>query len=217
MSRTDTDPTMNDELSPQLERHLAELPRTLEPQRDLWVGIEARLEPRSGAAASEERAAGALSTPRPWGARQWVLQAVAALFFMAVGAWLTGGLDIDEDPDARLAAVAGQNMAGQNADGETVAFASTDGARSDLGDLDRLERDYRQARDALWLYLMEHQEALPSGVLKVVETNLRIIDDAGSQILDALAQDPGNPELQRRLVDNRRRSLGILRNLSRKV
>ena len=194
------------EPTPELRRHLDRLPRELQPARDLWPAVAARM-------AHESRS----ETPPPtisprWGARQWGLQAVAALFFMAVGAWLSGTVSLPsrasgslpmDPPETRIRAA---SLAGESA-----------GADPAVQELEALERDYRQARDALWLYLMEHEQSLPSGVLKVVETNIRIIDGAGAQILDALAHDPGNPELQRRLLDNRHRSLEILRNLSRRV
>ena len=98
--------------------------------------------------------------------------------------------------------------------GSMGPIAGADAVQADLEDL---ELDYRQARDTLWLYLLNHRDSLPPGVLTVVEKNIEIIDHAGGQILDALRGDPGNPELERRLRENRKRSLGILRKLSQKV
>lgn len=198
------EPLGTEPLGTELQHHVDHLPRELQPATDLWPGIAARLESRDAVPPSS-------APPRTgWGATQWIFQAVAALFFMALGAGLAG--------IARQVPVDGPSTEpGSSTQVRTVAYSGAEPVDPVLAELQDLERDYRQARDALWLYLLEHEQDLPSGVLKVVEKNVRIIDDAGSQILAALAHDPGNPELQRRLWDNRRRSLEILRSLSRRV
>ena len=225
-----------------LTEQLGRLPTEMQPERDLWPGIEAGLERRPAELDGEQEPA---REPRRWGAREWGLQSLAALLFMALGSlitWLSTGVSTG-GPDPRVAThdstVAGvvsstgsqsnigsqgnlgsqgnigsQGNLGSQSTGsyETVSFGGQKGHP-----LDVVEANYLRARDALWLQAVENREALPPGTLKVVEKNLEILERAISDLRKALALDPGNPNLERRLLDNHQRSIDMLRRVVREV
>ncbi len=211
-----------DYLAEQLDR----LPMEMQPQHDLWPGIEARLESRRGEAPSRGQGAG--FGRRSWGVREWGLQSLAALLFMAVGSlitWLSIGMSggtptvapgesgprVAAHGSAGIGGVA-QPMAQTAGSVETVSFTGQAGHP-----LDVVEANYLRARDALWLQAVENREALPPGTLKVVEKNLEILERAISDLRKALALDPGNPNLERRLLDSHQRSIDLLRRVVREV
>ena len=194
-----------------LQDLVAALPREQDPGRDLWPAIEARLEPRQGRASRSSRT---VVTPR-WSYRDWGLQALAALFFMAVGGLLT------------LWAVAPQTLVpgtgehGRDLDsvhGPGTMTGTVPAAFAEGDDpLMLVEVSYLRAKDALWLQALQNQDALPPGTLKVVEKNLQILERAIHDLRQALELDPGNPSLERRLMDNHQRGIDLLRKVVREV
>src|SRR5580704_12271111 len=91
---------------------LSQLPQALEPARDLWPGIAARLEPRTTASAP-------VSTPRAAQRLRW-LAAAAMVASVAVGVWigrsvLPGVQAPAVTTAARGPAPAGQMLAGFDA------------------------------------------------------------------------------------------------------
>ena len=213
-----------------LTEELGRLPTEIQPEHDLWPGIEARLESRQSAdldhGQSTSRARNRSETRqwggRQWGAREWGLQSLAALLFMALGSlftWLAVGTlsNAPLSPEAGGNASAGGGAVAkytpQTAGSiETVSFGAPAGHP-----LDVVEANYLRARDALWLQAVENRDALPPGTLKVVERNLEILERAISDLRKALALDPGNPNLERRLLDNHQRSIDMLRRVVREV
>lgn len=71
----------------------AALPRGIAPPRDLWAGIEARLEPRAGAGDEARRVDGRVIPlyPRPARSTRW-LQAAAAVLLIAASSAVTARL-----------------------------------------------------------------------------------------------------------------------------
>ena len=155
------------------------------PQRDLWAGVQARLEPRKQV------------TTFTFTLSQL---AVAASFLIAVVAgvtWLaterpalSGGGQPQEVIQAYSSVDTGGKIVPAN-----FADAQFNAA---VDDLERILRDERGRLD-------------PRTVL-ILERNLKAIDDAITEARMALDQDPANPFLNSHLADARRRKLDLLRH-----
>jgi len=173
----------------------AELPRSLDPARHLWPQIASRLEPR------------AVVVGPPLRHRQsWWLQAVAALLFMVIGAFL-GRL-------APTAAPTAGSTPPESASSTEVRLASWEGGAVSDG-FDLAEAEFLRAKEALWLLALRHQDNLSPVTRRVVERNLRILDKAIEELRTALEDDPGNPELESFLLNHHRRGVDLLERLSR--
>lgn len=172
------------------ERHLrallarlAALPDGLEPGRDLWPGIAARL--------SERRV---LSFRRHIGkVRAWVLPALASAAALLVALTLWRGREVPVAPtrgQATLPAALG----------------------SDRG-LSAAQADYARAASDLMKVLNARRDTLPPETVQGVEANLHTIDEALGQIRVALQQDPDNPQLARLLTTTHRRKVAFLQQV----
>jgi hypothetical protein len=164
------------------------------PQRDLWAGVQARLEPRAVTAARSVTFTFTMSQ-----------LAIAASLLIAVAAgvtWLatnrtavTGGGPAEEviqayrEPAGTPEADGGQIVPANFADAQFNAAVE---------DLERILRDERDRLD-------------PRTVL-VLERNLKAIDDAINEARMALESDPANQFLNSHLADARRRKLDLLRH-----
>ena len=71
----------NTDCAPRLDEALSSLPHSIEPGRDLWPAIDARLEPRTGRAA-----------------RRWLWPAAAAVLLVVGSSFLTAQLLRREEP-----------------------------------------------------------------------------------------------------------------------
>ncbi len=152
------------------------LPRSLEPGRDLWPEIEARL----------------VARPRRAAGRRW---AVAARLAAAVALMVAGG-------------ALSQLLWPAAGPAEVAAAAPT------AAELEVAEGEYLRAKDALWLTAYGRRDDLSPATLRVVEKNLRIIDQAIRELRQALEEDPGNRRLEGLLYANHRRSIDLLRRLA---
>ena len=164
------------------------------PQRDLWAGVQARLEPRAVAATRSATYTFTLSQ-----------LALAASFLIAVVAgvtWLAtnrtavtgGGADQQVIQAYRDSAGAPETGGGQIVPAN-FADAQFNAAVSDLERILRNERDCLDPRTLL-----------------VLERNLKAIDDAINEARMALESDPANAFLNSHLADARRRKLDLLRH-----
>lgn len=187
----------------QLLTRVAELPRRIEPPRDLWPGVAERLgeRPAGPAELGEEghaHAARTLAGPwTRWTPRQWLLQAAAAIVFMVAGAGLSQLLSAPA-PESQAAAPGDESPAAVEASLK----------------LDAVEAEYLRAKDALWLLVYSRREEIPPVKLEIVQRNLEIIDGAIQEIREALAQDPGNLRLEHYLLAQHRRSIELLQSLA---
>jgi hypothetical protein len=77
------------------------------------------------------------------------------------------------------------------------------------------EREYEQAAQSLLETLQRRRTALPEADLARVEANIQVIDRALAEVRAALVKDPGNPELNRMLVDTHRKKVDVLRRVVR--
>jgi hypothetical protein len=176
---------------------LSQLPQALEPARDLWPGIAARLEPRTTASAP-------VSTPRAAQRLRW-LAAAAMVASVAVGVWigrsvLPGVQAPAVTTAARGPAPAGQMLAGFDAPTALDAAYVTDPR-------------YREQRAALLRSLESRIASLPPATRDKVLASLATIQHAKQDLEQALGKDPGNALLQELLVNTYQDEMRVLTDM----
>lgn len=181
---------------PGLERRLADLPRQIEPGRDLWPAIEAALTARPDRTEQTLRDAG--QQPR---SRRWAWQLAAAVALVALSSLLTAGL-LTRYP---LRAMAPQSAAVMDdALSTNVAF----------GPSHVLDAEYAAAREELAVLLERRIDAMPPAALSKLEANLAELRRATREINRALELQPGDPLLEELLMNTYQAELGVLANAS---
>jgi hypothetical protein len=174
-----------------LEAQLRGLPRELEPGRDLWPAIEARLEPRV------RRRAPA-----------WLWQAAAAVLLVAGSSLLTATL-LDHDDDS------GKMAATPRATGSaTVAPPPGAAVPAAYAPGSQLDPEYLAARQQLTAMLNERIATLPDSTRAKLEQNLAELRRAAEQVNAALAEQPGDPLLQELLLKTYQDELAVLANVN---
>lgn len=193
----------NDETrDPELEEILAaarRLPRSIEPRRDLWAGIESRLGERraGGIGALPARSAGGSGHAGRW---QGLLQAAAAVLLLLTGGVLSQIL-FPGDP---------LSPAG-------VAESPVVTAAERLARFEGAESDYLRAREELWRTLAHARGELSPGTLRALERNLSILDESIVEIRRALAEDSADPRLEELYLASHRRRIELVERLERAV
>jgi hypothetical protein len=173
-----------------LDAWLRELPRSVEPGRDLWPGIEARLEPRGRSRAPA-----------------WLWQAAAAVLLVAGSSLLTATLLRNEDGSERIAATPRAAVATP----PDVAHPMLPAAYSTDA---RLDPEYLAARRQLTAMLNERIANLPESTRAKLEQNLAELRRAAEQISAALAEQPGDALLQDLLLKTYQDELAVLANVN---
>lgn len=177
-----------------LERAAAALPREIEPGRDLWPGIEARIR--------EQRGGQQAAVPRP---SPWLPRLAAAVMLVAAGSLVTYML-IDrrpaEPPQMADAGAARGGLAGVWA--EPAQF----GANHALGE------EYLRTRADLTATLEQQLAALSPKTRTLVIANLIEIRLALDAINAALIEDPDNILLQRLLLTAYQGEMYVLADLN---
>ena len=178
----------------------AELRRDVEPERDLWPAIAARLRSRdrSTTAGPSSVAAG-----RWWHSPGFRLAAAAALaaavtLVLARGWGERQPVGAQDPPRAEAAAVAAREM--------ELALASEE-ARAEDGLL--------QVREDLLRAIAIRREEIDPATREVVDRNLAIIDRAIGEIHQALEADPRNGELGLLLASAYQREVELLQQITR--
>jgi len=165
-----------------------ELPRAVEPPRDLFPELREALPPR------EASAPGRVAGPQ---SRAWLGWAglAASLLILLTAAVLYVGRDGGEAP----AAPQGELLASAPA---TAAYLAA-------------EQEYVRATEQLLAALAERQAELPPETAAVVEENLRIIDTAIAEVKRALDEDPADPRNGQYLTALHRQKIQLLWKASR--
>jgi hypothetical protein len=182
---------------------LRELPRSLEPPRDLWPAIEARLaEAPSVVRATAPVRAGA--TRLRW------LAAAAMVASVAVGVWigrdlLPGGA---RTPLAQTALNASKTPAMKTPALKTPAV--TPGAATTLDAAYVSDERYQRQRAALLASLQAQLASMPPETRAKVTASLATIEQAKQDLEQALGKDPGNALLQELLVDTYQDEMRVL-------
>lgn len=158
-----------------LERARA-LPRSVEPQRDLWDDIEAALD------GSPDRTAPVIWRPRLVVAAAVMLAVTAALSF-----WLGGSLSTTE----RVTPIATS---------PTTTSPITRDVPNRFGPHYAMAPSFNQARRDLAIDVADQLEQLSPESRVLVEQNFILINRALDEINDALTGDPNNDMLQQLLL-----------------
>jgi hypothetical protein len=167
---------------------LGELPRSIEPGRDLWPQIEARIrEERSGAADPEPRQ---LRRGRPFLAPPRWLAAAAVVASVAVGVWVGRHMESPGSVARGTAAPAG------GASALNVAYVS--------------DPRYQRERAALLESLAAQLASLPPPAREKVMASLATIQQAKQDLERALGKDPSNALLQELLVNTYQDEMRVL-------
>ena len=181
---------------PRLDAHLHALPREIEPGRDLWPGVAARLEPRAAAATSRRRG--------------WAWQAAAGLLLVAGSSLLTATwLDRARGPGTMAAHPVTTTAPAPAADAEDVAAMP-----AAFGPGTRLDADYVAARRQLTSVLEARMSRLPDSTRAKLAMNLAELRRAAEEINVALAEQPGDPLLQELLLKTYQDELAVLANVN---
>ncbi len=163
----------------------AQLPRSVEPARDLWPSIEDRLQ---------------RTRPLP---QSWRLPgpflAAAAVVLVALAAGLAYWAGRAQVP-VRGAATQARNG---------VALAA-----DTMPALEAVQDDMLRARNELRAAVAARRADLSPETRRVVDENLRLIDEAIARITAAFHDDPGNPELTRLLVAAYRQQINLLQRVA---
>ena len=177
----------NDELDGlrELRKRTAALPRSLEPSRDLWPGIAARI--------SQEKV-----VRGRFGRRAFLAAAAAVLIVSSVvTAYLIG---------RSQAVVTVESPAVVESGPSEVLLASFEGLGVD---------DYLVTRSELLDALEARRHELSPATMDVVMENLLLIDQAMDRIAEALGEDPGNEFLMKQLAGAYRRQIDLLQRAVR--
>jgi len=167
-----------------------ELPRERKPERDLWPGIERRL---------EERAA-----PRVGFGARWSLLAAAAAVLLALSSFWLDGIRLD---GVGQAVPTTPVAAGPKHDVTSASFS--------VGDVLRSEREYARATAVLMAAVEERSDELSPETREVVAKNLATIDAALADIRQAIEADPGSEELAGLFRATHRRKVEVLQTVVR--
>jgi hypothetical protein len=184
-----------------LDARLRGLPLEIEPERDLWTGIAARLE--TGAAPM------AVPARRP----AWIWQAAAAVILVAGSSLLTASL-LDRKAPAEQSA--SRPAVAPAASGQAPA-TGTEGAvamPAAFGPSGKLDNEYLAARQQLTRMLDERIAALPPSARAKLEFNLGEMRRAADEINAALAAQPGDPLLEELLLKTYQDELAVLSNVN---
>mgnify|MGYP001027618544 CR=1 FL=1 len=177
---------MNEPHDP-LDRLLAELPRSVEPSRDLWRDIEAEI------AADKPRAGGALHTQR------W-FQLAAALVLVVTSSVMT--FFVMRTSTQEQIARARQEVAEQM----QPVLPTTPVRFDSLG----LDKRYEQLRAELDAEYSKHIQYLPPMARAKVERDIAELRRSADEIAATLAQYPSDPLLQDLLVSTYQREMQVL-------
>ena len=189
---TDTERRTDDDA--RLDAELEGLARTtIEPGRDLWPDIAARLEPREAQPAPQRRPAG-------------LWQVAAAVLLVAGSSLLTATLLDKPGDDGTMATTA--------TPATTVSSTGVRAMPAAFGPGARLDAEYLAARRQLTAVLDARMANLPESTRAKLEANLAEMRRAAEQLNAALAEQPGDPLLEELLLMTYQDELAVLANVN---
>jgi len=172
---------------------LRELSPAVEPPRDLWPQIEARINAeRRSAPAAQPRPARARPLPPRW------LAAAAVVASVAVGVWIGRSLLPAPGPGVQSPGSARASFAAAPT-ALDVAYVS--------------DPRYQRDRAALMKSLQTRLAALPPAARAKVMASLAAIQRAKQDLQSALGKDPGNALLQELLVNTYQDEMRVLTDI----
>jgi hypothetical protein len=189
-----SEPELN---SPELEaiaRKAAELP-LLEPSRDLWSGIEARIQAQVVALPVHHDAPAAARLP-------WKRLAIAALLLVTVTAGVTYSI---------MKGAATSELASGDS---SVVTAPIGAAAVQQVSLQSAEQTFDREIGAMRKIVDERRKELDPATIAVLEKNLKLIDTAIAESKAALEKDPASAFLMDRLTHAYDTKLQLLRGMA---
>jgi len=181
-----------------LLRQVHGLSKTIDPNRELWHGIERRI--------ADTPANNVVTFSRP------TVYAWAAAAVVVILATVTFVVMNNDQPvsDVQASGPAfnppGDSIAAPQNTDLPVHFASTDDAEYDLA-----LAHYKSATEALHMSIEERRDSMEEETWIAVSESLTIIDQAIQDIEVALNEDPTNVELRTMLVAAYQKEVGLLR------
>ncbi len=188
---------MNDELSQEMKNRIDALAREIQPERDLWRGIEHAIRDSKIVRpdfAAQNHAPTAPTTRINW--RRVGLFAAAAMLLIAFSSGITAYL---------VRSPLGGGLEPGLTEFETVAWEGFLAA----------ERSYQSVTDELLSSLEAQRDELAPETIEIVEHNLRLINEAIAEARAALERDPANRKLVGKLTDMYRTRVNFLEGMSR--
>jgi anti-sigma-K factor RskA len=181
-----------------LLRQVHGLSKSIDPNRELWHGIERRIvdAPADNVVA--------FSKPTVYA---WAAAAVVVVLASVTFAVMNNGQPVS-DGLAKIPAVEpqGDSIVSPQTNAVPVQFASTDEAEYDLA-----LAHYQSATEALYVSIEERRDSMEEETWVAVSENLAVIVQAIQDIEVALNEDPSNVELRTMLVAAYQKEVGLLR------
>lgn len=169
----------------------ARLERDIEPDTDLWPGIEAALEARGHDTGTSD----AIS---PW--TRYLAQAAAVILLVGGSSGLTYVLMSGDDSQVTLL--------------PTDSGIPLNAVSASFGDRYTLGPDFQDARRDLESRLEAELARLSPEARAEVEQNMATIHAAINEINQALADEPDNTLLQKLLLSSYQEELALMRNVN---
>lgn len=170
-----------------IQSEAAGLPKTIEPDNDLWQGIADRLEPKGPAS---------IPFPRKTSLQTGLLRALAwaAVILVVIAAAVTYSVLPVSDPPV------GPNQAVTNEMPPELVQA---------------EAEFALAKEELLAVFDDCKDFLSPDTVRVFEENMAIIDEAITGTKVALAEDPANKRLVRVLMATHQREISLMRKMTK--
>ena len=170
----------------ELDRLKAELPKSIEPPRDLWPEIAERIS-RGKVVAGEF---GPVPAPVRW--RRPAMLAAAAVALVVISSAVTVVVLRDD----------------------RLASAGSEAPRGFVQDFASVENEYLSAANEILRAVHLGEVQLSPATVAVLEKNLQVIDDAIAESRAALARDPANSALREMVLGSYRHKLDLLRRVT---
>ncbi|MEE4218754.1 MAG: hypothetical protein V2I48_14155 [Xanthomonadales bacterium] len=176
----------------ELLKRIAALPREMPPERDPWAQISRRLDDRVGAPDAP-----ALMVRRGSWLQSWPLRAVAAVAVVAIAIVLMSGPEtVQQQPVVNQPV----NSAVVSSTAIPVVLAGS-------------EAEY-QAAFREFIAIGDSRNQIPAVTVEKIETGWAELLQVETALSDALAQNPNDSFLNKRMLELRARQLGFLRQLA---
>lgn len=200
------DPDLAEEVAllRRLLQQAATAPASIEPPRDLWQGIEARVAGKGARGSVVNFPAHKRSF---WGGLSGLAAAAAVATVAGVAYWNQAQPTV-ESPVAVVA---------EQAPPEVIEPAAAEGeslVHEWKMAQEKADAAYRDAREGLMDALAQRGESLSPETEAALRDTMAVIDNAVNEITLALADDPQNPALLRMLVATREKELNLLEKIA---
>lgn len=172
---------------------LRELPESIEPEHDLFPEIAARtIHRRRGAA--------------------WKGWAMAACLVAALGIGFAVGRQADSGPPQGAEVASSVSPASSP---EPAIVRAVDGVAAGGTSIHRAEMELLRAKEQLHFVLGQRQDSLSPETRRLLDENLATVERAIEELRSAIVADPGNRDLQRRLVTYHEQEIQLLQRVTR--